>query len=235
MARVLLISHEPEAAPALIGEVLRVRGHETRTHVVLADPSAPDTAFPDPTGFDAVIAFGSFANAYDDGARPWVEPEIALIRDMLEQEVPYLGVCFGGQLLAESLGGHVERAPVDEQEIGLVTFDADGELPIPEGPWFTWHEDRVVLPESVEVLAHNGKAPQLFRVGRAVGTQFHPEADTGVVGSWVRIGPDHIPDHTSGAQLLQDLEIHETRLRANCEALVDWFLHDVAEVPEASA
>ena len=63
MARVLLISHEPEAAPALIGEVLRERGHETRTHVVLADPSAPDTAFPDPTGFDAVIAFGSFANA----------------------------------------------------------------------------------------------------------------------------------------------------------------------------
>ena len=107
MARVLLISHEPEAAPALIGEVLRERGHETRTHVVLADPSAPDTAFPDPTGFDAVIAFGSFANAYDDGARPWVEPEIALIRDMLEQEVPYLGVCFGGQLPAESLGGHV--------------------------------------------------------------------------------------------------------------------------------
>jgi GMP synthase-like glutamine amidotransferase len=80
------------------------------------------------------------------------------------------------------------------------------------------------------VLAHNGKAVQLFRRGRAVGTQFHPEADTAVVGSWVRIGPDHIPSHTSGAQLLQDLEIHEAHLRRNCERLVDWFLGDVAGV-----
>jgi GMP synthase (glutamine-hydrolysing) len=230
VTRVLLISHEPEAAPALIGRILRERGYEIDTHVVLADPASPDTSFPDPAAYHAVIAFGSFANAYDEGARAWVEPEIALIREMVEEEIPYLGVCFGGQLLAETLGGHVERAPVDEQEIGLVTFDDDDRLPVPTGPWFTWHEDRVVLPDGVDVLAHNGKAPQLFRSGRAVGTQFHPEADTGVVGSWVRLGPDHIPDHTSGAQLLQDLEIHEATLRRNCEQLVGWFMREVAEV-----
>jgi GMP synthase-like glutamine amidotransferase len=228
--RVLLISHEPEAAPALIGRILRERGYHTDTHVVLADPAAPNTAFPDPRGYDAVIAFGSFANAYDQSVRAWVGPEIRLIESLLADRIPYLGVCFGGQLLAESLGGHVERAPVDEQEIGLVTFDQDDLLPIPRGPWFTWHEDRMVLPDGVEVLAHNGKAVQLFRRGRAVGTQFHPEADTGVVGSWVRIGPDHIPGHTTGAQLLQDLEIHEATLRRNCEQLVDWFMHDVAGV-----
>ena len=230
MTSVLLISHEPEAAPALIGRILRERGYDTVTHVVLAEPTMPNTDFPDPRQFDAVIAFGSFANAYDESVRAWVAPEVALINRMVEEQIPYLGVCFGGQLLAESLGGHVERAPVDEQEIGLVTFDEDAVLPIPAGPWFTWPEDRMVLPAGVEVLAHNGKAVQLFRAGRAVGTQFHPEADTGVVGSWVRLGPDHIPDHTSGAQLLQDLEIHEATLRRNCEQLVDWFMHDVAEV-----
>jgi GMP synthase (glutamine-hydrolysing) len=230
VARILLVSHEPEAAPALIGRILRERGYEIDTHVVLADPAVPDTDFPMPAGYDAVIAFGSFANAYDANARAWVEPEIEFIRAMAQDDVPYLGVCFGGQLLAESLGGHVERAPLAEQEIGLVTFDDDDRLPIPAGPWFTWHEDRVVLPDGVDVLAHNGKAVQLFRVGRAVGTQFHPEADTGVVGSWVRLGPDHIPEHTSGAQLLQDMEIHEATLRRNCEQLVDWFMHQVARV-----
>ena len=230
MSRILLISHEPEAAPALIGRILRERGHEIDTHVVLADPANPDTEFPDPAEYHAVIAFGSFANAYDESVQAWVQPEKELIREMVEEEIPYLGVCFGGQLLAEAVGGHVERAPIEEQEIGLVTFDQDAALPIPAGPWFTWHEDRVVVPDDVEVLAHNGKAVQLFRTGRAVGTQFHPEADTGVVGSWVRIGPDHIPDHTSGAQLLQDLEIHEATLRRNCEQLVDWFLSEVAEV-----
>lgn len=231
MPRVLLISHEPEAAPALIGRILTERGYETTHHVVLADPAHPDTAYPDVAEFDAVIAFGSFANAYDERARAWVQPEVDLIGRMVRDDVPYLGVCFGGQLLAESLGGHVERAPEEEQEIGLVTFDSDSALPIPAGPWFTWHEDRVVVPDGVEVLAHNGKAVQLFRRGRAVGTQFHPEADTGVVGGWVRIGPDHIPDHTSGAQLLQDLEINEAHLRRNCEELVDWFMHEIAGLP----
>ncbi len=228
MARILLISHEPEAAPAVVGQVLQERGHDVMRHVVLTDPTHPDTQYPDPTTFDAVITFGSFANAYDPGARPWVEPELALIRAMVDEDVPYLGVCFGGQLLAEMLGGHVERAPEEEQEIGLVTFDEDPALPVPSGPWFTWHEDRVVIPDGVEVLAHNGKAVQLFRHGRAVGTQFHPEADTDLVRSWIRIGPDHVPAHTSAGQLLQDLEIHEATLRRNAERLVDWFLSDVA-------
>lgn len=231
MTRVLLISHEPEAAPGVVGQILAERGVETVRHVVLADPDAPDTAFPDPTGYDAVIAFGSFANAYDPGAQVWVEPEVALVRSIVDQDVPYLGVCFGGQLLARSLGGHVELAPAAEQEIGLVTFDEEPELPIPAGPWFTWHEDRVVLPDGVPVLAHNGNAVQLFRHGRAVGTQFHPEADTSVVGSWVAIGPDHIPEHTSGDRLLADLSDNADRMRRNCERLVDWFLAEVAGVP----
>lgn len=231
MARFLLISHEPEAAPALIGQILRERGHEVVEHVVLADPSVPNTDYPDASDFDAVAAFGSFANAYDASARRWVEPEIAMVRSLVDRDIPYLGVCFGGQLLAESLGGHVERAPEPEQEVGLVTFDQDAALPVPAGPWFTWHEDRVVLPEGVDVLAHNGKAVQLFRKGRAVGTQFHPEANTDVVGAWIRIGPDHIPAYTTGAQLLQDLQINAAHLRSNCEELVDWFLFEVAQVP----
>lgn len=230
MARVLLICHEPEAAPALIGQILRERGNEVVDHIVLAVPQEPNVDFPDVSQFDAVVAFGSFANAYDEAARGWVEPEIAMVRSLVDRDIPYLGVCFGGQLLAESLGGHVERAPEHEQEVGLVTFDLDGALPVPAGPWFTWHEDRVVLPDGVEVLAHNGKAVQLFRTGRAVGTQFHPEANTDVVSEWVRIGPDHIPDYTTGAQLLQDLEINSAHLRQNCERFVDWFLTDVARV-----
>lgn len=231
MPRILLISHEPEAAPAVVGRVLAERGFEFDRHVVLADTRSPDTAFPDPAGYDAVIAFGSFSSATDAAVRTWVEPEIAMIGEVVEAQVPYLGVCFGGQLLAEFLGGRVERAPAHEHEIGLVTFDSDETLPVPAGPWFTWHEDRVVLPDDVEVLAHNGRAVQLFRSGRAVGTQFHPEADTALVASWLRIGPDHVPSHTSGAQLLQDIEMNEAALRRNCEQLVDWFLREIAGVP----
>lgn len=224
--RFLLISHEPEAAPARIGRMLRERGYDVVVHVVLADPENPDIDFPDPSDFDAVVAFGSLHNAYDPRARAWVDPEIGLIRTLLREDIPYLGVCFGGQLLAESLGGHVELAP--EKEFGLVTFDADSALPVPSGPWFTWHEDRVVVPEGVTILVENSNAVQLFRSGRAVGTQFHPEADVSLVESWVHAGADHIPAYTTGDLLIQDLAANEALLRRNCEALVDWFVHEVA-------
>ena len=231
MARVLLISHEPEAAPGLIGELLVEQGHDVQRHIVLSDPMAPDVEFPDVQAFDAVIAFGSFSNVYDENSRPWVEPEIELIRSTMREDVPYLGLCFGGQLLTESLGGHVEKAPHGSEEIGLLSIEPTGaSLPIPQGPWFTWHEDRMVLPDDVEILARTDDAIQLFRKGRAVGTQFHPEANIELVSDWTRLGPDHIPSYTSADQLLGDLARAEGATRANCAALLDWFLRDVAEV-----
>ena len=138
MARILLISHEPEAAPAVIGEVLAARGLDVVVHTVLSTPGVPDVNYPDPRGFDAVVAFGSFANAYDESARVWVAPEVELLQMIVSEDVPHLGVCFGGQLLAESLGGGVERAPAAEQEIGLVAFEDIPRHGLPAGPWFTW-------------------------------------------------------------------------------------------------
>ena len=230
--RVLLISHEPIGEPGLVGRILVERGCETELHVVLADPEHPNVDYPDPQQFDAVIAFGSFSSAYDPAARPWVEPEVDLIRRMLADDLPYLGVCFGGQLLAEALGGTVEAAPSGHDEIGLVTFDeADG---VPAGPWVTWHGDRVTLPPDVDVLARNDHAIQVFRKGRAAGTQFHPEADTAIFTTWATIGADHIPAGRDGATLISDVAASEAALRANCEALVDWFLAEVAGVSAAS-
>lgn len=225
--RVLLISHEPQASPGVIGRLLTERGIDTSVHVVLEDPAHPNTAFPNPADFDAVISFGSFCNAYDPAVRAWVDPEVELISDLLDRDIPYLGVCFGGQLLAEALGGSVERAPTGSDEIGLIHFDSD--VPdVPSGPWFTWHEDRTRLPEHVTVLARNENAPQLFRYGRAVGTQFHPEAEIPLVRTWTEIGADHIPDRISAGEILEAMDIHRTDLEANCAQLVDWFLEDVA-------
>ena len=229
MVRVLLISHEPEAAPGVIGELLALRGVETQQHIVLEDPAAPNLDFPEPGEHDAVIAFGSFANAYEVSARAWVGPEIKHIEQLVADDVPYLGVCFGGQLLAEALGGHVEPAPPGEAEIGLIFLDPGEQgLPIPAGPWFTWHEDRMVIPDSVELLASTPSAVQLFRSGRAVGTQFHPEADLGLVSGWAAIGPDHIPSHTSAAEVLGNVSDANAELRKNCNNLVEWFIRDIA-------
>lgn len=228
--RVLLISHEPQAAPGRIGRLLNEKGVETHLHVVLDDPAAPDTDFPDPSGFDAVIAFGSFANAHDPLARVWVEPEVEFIRELSRRETPYLGVCFGGQLLAEALGGRVVPAGSPHSEVGLVNVeDLAGDCVVPKGPWFTWHEDRIDLPPEVQVLMRNDHAVQLFRSGRAVGTQFHPEADLTLVGMWTDVGADHIPAHTTANELLSELSDHDEALERNCRELLDWFFTDVMD------
>ena len=228
--RALLISHEPQAHPALIGEILRARGLEVDEHVVLGDARAPDTDFPEVTGYDVVMAFGSFANAYDDRHRPWVEAEVDLLDRVVDAGTPYLGVCFGGQLLAEALGGRVEKAPPGHDEIGLVTIVPNPGVEVPTGPWFSWHEDRIVLPVdgSVEVLARNDHAVQVFRRGSAVGLQFHPEADVDLVTEWADMGPEHIPSRTTREALLNELGAAAAVTRANCEVLVDWFLRDIA-------
>ncbi len=226
MARILLISHEPSGSPGTVGEVLRERGHEVELHVVLEDRDRPNTAYPDPSGFDAVMAFGSFWSVYDADARPWVDPEVHYLRRLIDDDIAYLGICFGGQMLAEALGGAVEPAPVPE--IGLVEFPAaDG---LPSGPWFTWHGDRVALPADVEVIARNEHAVQLFRRGRQAGTQFHPEANVALVSSWVAAGGDHIPGPMTGTEVIAGVTEQQAHLRANCEALVDWFLGEVAAI-----
>ncbi len=226
--RVLVISHEPTGGAGLVGEILRERGFDVVTHVVLEDPQNPNTDYPNPDDFDAVMAFGSFFSAYEPKARPWVEPEVDLLRTLLDRDIPYLGVCFGGQLLAEALGGHVEAAPPEDVEMGLMEFPAA--QGVPSGPWFSWHGDRVVLPPDVDVVAENERAVQVFRKGRAAGTQFHPEANVPLVSLWVRDGSHYLPSEDYGDQLLNELAASEAELRKNCEELVDWFLADVAEL-----
>ncbi len=122
----------------------------------------------------------------------------------------------------------MERAPEGDEEMGVVMIESvGGALPIAQGPWFAWHEDRMRLPDDVTVLARNDKAVQMFRTGRAVGLQFHPEVDIDLVSDWLRIGGHHLPDGWTRDRLLQVWADAEPQAHRNCEGLVDWLLTEV--------
>ena len=118
--RALLIQHDHLCLPGFVGERLGERGYAIEAHQVVPEDRyhspAVDTEFPDPRDFEVVVALGAAWSAYDDSLHSWLLPELQLLRDAHEAQVPVLGVCFGGQLLAAAHGGSVAAAA--QPEIG---------------------------------------------------------------------------------------------------------------------
>lgn len=183
--RVLHVHHDPNSLPGLIGEVLDRSGVDSVSHQVCRTPGSPtgSSEFPDPTGFDLVVVYGSRWSVDDPDTAHWVEPELDMLRAADAAGVPVLGLCFGGQLLSAAHGGGVERAP--RPEVGWFEVEpVPGVSGIERGPWLQWHFDRFEVPAGAELLAASPVGPQAFRLRRNLGLQFHPEADRAVIAAW---------------------------------------------------
>jgi GMP synthase-like glutamine amidotransferase len=182
----LFIQHQPIASPGMLGEAFADEGYEI--DVLPIDETSADVRFPDPRDYDVVIPLGASRSVYEpDLVRTWVGAEMAMLRDADAAGVPVLGVCFGGQLLAQAHGGAVERS--DRPEIGWYTVHSDRPDSVPEGPWFQWHFDRWVSPPGAVEIARNDNAPQAFVLRRSLAVQFHPELDGDLLEVWLASDP----------------------------------------------
>jgi GMP synthase-like glutamine amidotransferase len=130
--------------------------------------------------FDCYLVSGSRHSVYDD--LPWIDRAKSLIQEIQQAGKYYLGVCFGHQLLAESLGGKVEKA-ASGWMVGVHRFS----VPVPQ-PWMQspqqqfqvlmMCQDQVQqLPPGGKILASSSVCPVgMFQVGeRMLGIQGHPE------------------------------------------------------------
>lgn len=222
----VLVTHEACGADDT-GEVRRSladRGFTVTHHSVFPQGEVrdPDLALPDPATADLVVVFGSFAHAWEREHRDWVAAEVGWVRRVVELDVPCVGICFGGQLLASAWGGRVE--PGDGYEIGMLTFPTQPDCPVPGGPWFSWHSDRVVLPPDVTVWSRSDFGPQIFTRGRAIGVQFHPEINHALVDSWIRAEEGPL-DRVHGARRLREaVDAGIEASQANLSTLLDWVI-----------
>ena len=134
---------------------------------------------------DLVIVLGSEwtlarpMDAPDDPpqAAAAIAAEIALVRRRVQQDRPLLGICFGGQMLSQALGGEVTRQ--DGAHIAWETPESDVEEL--RAPWVLLHNDAFTVPPGAELLAEADHAPIAFRHGRAWGVQFHPEVNAQIL------------------------------------------------------
>jgi GMP synthase-like glutamine amidotransferase len=173
--RGLILQHGDWAPPGLLGDWARARGVPVDVH--RADlgeplPTLDDRAF--------VASLGDYHNP-DDRHVEYVVAERRLIDEAVEREVPVLGLCFGGQMLAVTLGGELEPAPAPE--LGWHTVESTDPR-VPEGPWLQWHYDRFTLPPGATALARSPAGVQAFAHGRHLGVQFHPESTIEIVRGW---------------------------------------------------
>lgn len=145
-------------------------------------------------GYDALLVFGGPMNVDEEHRFPWLIDEVKAIREAVSRDMPYLGFCFGAQLLAKALGAAVTTAPEPEVGVMPVTLTPAGQVdPLlsglpPEFLVFQWHGDAFAIPKGAVHLASAPTcAHQAFRRGRAHALQFHVEVTLDMVDEWGKI------------------------------------------------
>ncbi len=210
--RALVVQHEEPTPPGHVTEWLEGHGAEIDVFRIDVEDSPVD-----PSQYDLIVSLGSEFAAYDDD-REFVKRESVLMRRAIDTDVPILGLCFGGQMLARVLGGEVHRG--GEPEIGwLPVRTRDPDL-VPEGPWFQWHFDVLTAPPAATVVAETDLGTQAFVAGRSLGLQFHPEVTPEIMNDWVRAYRDELD--AEGVD--PDALLEETNRRAQESKRTSWRL-----------
>lgn len=151
--------------------------------VRVVDPRDMTLPLPSASECAGVVISGAHAMLTDD--LPWMQRLAEWTRKMVTAQVPYLGICFGHQLLAKAMGGIVDFHP-QGREIGSVPINllpaaaADPLFAALPGQFVAHavHAQSVrKLPKGATLLAGNAFEPtHAFRIGTcAWGVQFHPE------------------------------------------------------------
>ncbi|WP_394740763.1 type 1 glutamine amidotransferase [Natronococcus roseus] len=200
----------------------------------LAEFDITQGELPETYAFDGAVVTGSRTSVYWD--EEWIDATKEWVDEAIARDVPFLGICWGHQLLADVLGGTVED--MGAYEVGYSGIEHSGESRLFEGissefTAFTSHADEVsALPAGAEPLAENDYSNHGFRKDRVFGVQFHPEYDQRTARELVH--RKELSDERRDSVLA---EITDENYRSACEAklVFENFLEYVAELQSAEA
>ena len=152
---------------------------------------------PDPAAHGAYLITGSPAGVYEP--LPWIEPLQEFIRSASDAKM--VGICFGHQVMAEALGGHVEKSDKG-WGAGLHRYNV-----VHAEPWMDGareiaapasHQDQVVVqPPHTDVVARSNftEFAGLAWIDRpAISFQFHPEFSPAFAQALIEQRYDVVPD-----------------------------------------
>ncbi|WP_420001866.1 type 1 glutamine amidotransferase [Acinetobacter sp. LF10] len=130
---------------------------------------------------DLLIIMGGTMSVNDEANYPWLKLEKRWLRRYLSAGKPAIGLCLGGQLIANALGASVSRNQHQElgwMDVGRVSHVPENYFQIPDKlNIMQWHSETFEIPRGGVRLAENKVCQnQMYQIGRNVlGFQFHPE------------------------------------------------------------
>lgn len=181
--------------------------------------------------YSGLVFMGGPMSVNDD--LPWIAPALELARDAVRKDVPLLGHCLGGQLMAKALGGVVRPNAVKEIGWGEVRV-ADNEV---AREWtgevhgfesFHWHGETFSIPPGgTRVMESAHCANQAFAIGKHLGMQCHVEMTRELIESWLASGAQEIADSRASpavqdaAQIRRDMDERLARLNEVANRIYD--------------
>jgi len=230
--RLLSVVHGEEVRGEVFDDVVRGDGHELDEWWIVSEAEPPRPLL----DYDGVLVFGGAMNVDEEDEHPWLRREDEVVRGLLEQRVPTLGVCLGGQLIAKAARAHV--GPCPKPEFGFTRVELSGgadddplfgALPREFDVWNA-HGYAFHVPDDGVELARSPVCSQAFRLGdSAWAVQFHPEIRVDQVAHWLR--EDRVPN---ASELVDELRERYDAWRSFGAELLRLFLGVAAKAPARS-
>lgn len=208
MKPVLIIRHAATEGAGYLGDFLDAQQIPWRILRIDGGEPLPSNA----SELSGLVLMGGPMSVNDP--LPWIAPELSLIRDAMQRDVPVLGHCLGGQLISKALGAVVSVNRYKEIGWGLVQVVN----PIQSSKWFAniqqfesfhWHGETFELPKGVTHLLTSPHCHhQAYSIEKHLAFQCHIEMTAEMVRLWCQNGADELQQarHSPAVQQAQQIQ-----------------------------
>jgi len=234
MKPVAIFRHAPSEGPGYFATALERKGIAWKLVALDEGRAVPKDA----RRFSGLAFMGGPMSVNDELA--WIISALELVRDAVRKDVPVLGHCLGGQLVAKALGGAVRANPVKEIGWGEVRVAANGVArewlgALESFEAFHWHGETFSIPPGgTRVLENAHCANQAFALGKHFGMQCHVEMTEQMIGEWLQGGARETEESRAspGVQkperIREDLERRVTALHAVADRIYDRWIEGLS-------
>ena len=203
MKSVIIFRFLAHEGPGYLGDFLSAQS--IATQLVKIDEGEPLPA--SILDYSGMALMGGPMSVNDD--LPWLAPIFALIREAIDNDIPVLGHCLGGQLMSKALGATVSQNPIKEIGWGEVTVSQNETAKnwfgyIQNFNAFHWHGETFALPAgAIHLLSSPYCQNQAWVIGKHLAFQTHIEMTTEMVIKWCEEGEKELAESASSVAVQQ--------------------------------